>query len=74
MKTAVIMLWDNSHEWSVDINSYNLHRKDRQGRRGGGAAIYTRKGTECEELSLRNSHEQVKSLWVTVTKAAKGAL
>jgi len=29
-------------------------------------AIYNRKGIECEELSLKNSHEQVESLWVTI--------
>ena len=40
---------------------------------GGSVAIYTRRGTECEELSVKNSHKQVESLWVTETEAANGA-
>jgi len=28
--------------------------------------MYTKKGTECEELPLKNGHEPVKSIWVTV--------
>ena len=47
------------------------------GKEGGeeGIAIYIRKWTECEELSLKNSHEQVKSLWVTVRDwGCKGSL
>jgi len=43
----------------VPIDGYEQFRRDRQGRRGGGIAIYIRKGMECEELSLKNSHEIV---------------
>ena len=57
------------------INSYKVFRRNRRGRRGGGVAIYIRKGIECEELSLKNSREQVKSLWVTVRdQGSKGSL
>ena len=48
------------------INDCKLFRMNRQGRRGEGVAIYIRKEIKGEELSLRNSHEQVESLWVTV--------
>ncbi|TRZ07896.1 hypothetical protein HGM15179_019207 [Zosterops borbonicus] len=41
-----------------------LFRRDRGGRRGGGVALYIKKWIECEELSLKNSPKQVKSLWV----------
>ena len=58
--------WGDSHNWNVVIDSYELFRRDRQGRRDGSVVIYTRKGIEREELSLKNSHEQVKSLGVTV--------
>ncbi|PKU35646.1 egf-like repeat and discoidin i-like domain-containing protein 3 [Limosa lapponica baueri] len=38
-----------------------------QGRKeGGGVALYIKKWLECEELSLKNSHEQVESLWVRI--------
>ena len=57
---AVSEIWqDDSHD------SFKLLIRDRQGRRGLGVAIYLRKGIECEELSL-NSHEQVKSVRVTI--------
>jgi len=35
------------------------------GERGGGdIALYIKESIQCEELSLKNSHEQVESLWV----------
>ncbi|GAB0206445.1 hypothetical protein GRJ2_003110100 [Grus japonensis] len=34
--------------------------------RGGGVTLYIKKWIECEELSLKNSHEQVESLWVRI--------
>ena len=58
--------WDESHAWRVAIDGNQLFRKDRQGRRGRGVALYIKKGIECEELSLKNSHEQVESLWVRI--------
>lgn len=45
------------------IEGYKLFRKNIQGRKGGGIALYIREGIYCEELSLRNRHRQVKSLW-----------
>ena len=58
--------WNVFHDRSVAIDSYKQFRRNRQVRRGGGVAIYIRKGIECEELSLKNSHEQVKSVRVTI--------
>ena len=55
------------------INDCKLFRMNRQGRRGEGVAIYIRKEIKGEELSLKNSHEQVESLWVTETDS-KGIL
>ena len=55
--------WDECHDWSAAINGYRLFRRDR-GRRGGGVALYLKKWIDCEELSLKNSHEPVESLWV----------
>lgn len=67
--------WDNSRDWSVAISGYKLFRRDRQGKRGGCVAIYTRKEAKCGELSLVNTHEQVESLWVTVRdQDSKGSL
>jgi len=55
--------WDESHDWSVAIDSYRLFRRDRWGMTGGGIDLYIKKSIQYEELSLKNSHEQVKSLW-----------
>jgi len=51
--------WDESHNWSVAIDGYRLFKRDRRGKSNGGVALYS-----SEELSLKDSHEQVKSLWV----------
>jgi len=54
--------WDVSHDLTVAIDGYRLFRRDRRGRRGGGVTLYFKKWTDCEELSLKRSHEQVESL------------
>jgi len=67
--------WDESHDWNTLIEDYRLFRRDRQGRRGGRVALYVRKWIDCEELCLRNSHDQVKSLWVKIKDwSSKGHL
>ncbi|XP_068520926.1 uncharacterized protein [Anas acuta] len=58
--------WDKSHNWNTGMEGYKLYRRDRQGRKGGGVALYVKKWIDCEELPLRNSHEQVESLWVKI--------
>lgn len=34
------------------MDGYRLLRKDRQGRRGGGMALYIAEGLECTELAV----------------------
>ena len=63
LREVTEMWWDNSHDQSVTIGSY---KRDRQGRRGRGFALYLKSCIECGELPLRNSHEQVESLRVKV--------
>ncbi|GAB0201705.1 hypothetical protein GRJ2_002636100 [Grus japonensis] len=58
--------WDEFHVWTVAIDGYRLFRRDKQGRRSGGIDLYIKKQIAFEELSLKNSHEQVESLWVRV--------
>ena len=45
--------WDEYHDWNVALDSYRLFRRDRQGRRGGGIALYIKKTLQSEELSLK---------------------
>ena len=52
--------WDESHGWSMAIDGYRLFR------RGRGIALYIKKSVQCEELSLKNSHKQVRSLQVRI--------
>ena len=55
--------------------AYRLFRRDRQGKRGSGVALYVRKWIDCKELCLRNSHDEVKSLWVKIKdQSSKGHL
>jgi len=51
--------WGNSYDWSIGMGVYRLFRKDRQGRRGGGAAVCVKNQLECMEL-----HLGLESLWV----------
>jgi len=34
--------WDGSYDWRIGMGGYRLFRKDRQGRRGGGVALYVK--------------------------------
>lgn len=55
---AVSETWcGDSHDWNVAINGYKLFRRDKLG---------SREGVDYEELSLKNSHEQVTNLLVRV--------
>jgi len=56
--------WHESHDWRMAIDGYRLFKRDMQGRRGRGVALYIMKSIQCEELFLKNSHEQIESLWV----------
>ena len=42
--------WDNSHNCKATMNGYQLFRRDRQGRRGGGISLYFRECFDCMEL------------------------
>ncbi|KAK4829098.1 hypothetical protein QYF61_002049 [Mycteria americana] len=57
------MWWDGSYDWSFGMEGYRLFRKGRQGRRGGGVALYVTDQLECMELCLGMDGEPTKSLW-----------
>ncbi|PKU35038.1 adaptin ear-binding coat-associated protein 1 [Limosa lapponica baueri] len=65
------MRWDDLHDWSAAMDGYKLFRRDRQGRRGGGVALYVREGYKCQELIEGNS--RVKCLWVRIRGRASKA-
>ncbi|GAB0188726.1 hypothetical protein GRJ2_001337900 [Grus japonensis] len=44
--------WDGSYDWSVGMEGHRLFRKDKQGRRGGGVALYVNDQLKCMELHL----------------------
>ena len=63
--------WDHSHDWSAAMDGYKLFRKDRQGRRGGGVALYVK---ECIEVTeLMTGEKKVESLWVKIRGRADKA-
>ena len=63
--------WDRSHDWSAAMDGYKLFRKDKQGRRGGGVALYVK---ECFEVTeLMTGDNKVESLWVKIRGRADKA-
>lgn len=56
--------WYGSHDCSAALHGYRLFRRDGQGRKGGGVALYIKRAVECKVLSLKNSHKLIESLWV----------
>ena len=70
--------WDKSHYWNTVTEGYRLLRRYRQGRKEGGVAFCVRNWIDwidCEELRLKNSHDQVESLWIKIKdQSSKGLL
>lgn len=48
------------------VEDHKHFRQGGQGKRGGGVALYLKKGRDCEELSLKSSHDHAESLWIKV--------
>ncbi|PKU36056.1 mitochondrial fission process protein 1 [Limosa lapponica baueri] len=63
--------WEDSQNWSAAIDDYQLFRRDRQGRRGGGVVFYVRDRFEC--LELNNVNASVECLWVRIKEKANKA-
>ncbi|GAB0178246.1 maestro heat-like repeat-containing protein family member 7 [Grus japonensis] len=63
--------WDDCHDWSAAVDGYKLFRRDRQGRRGGGVALYVRECFDCIELN--DGDDKVKCLWVRMKGKANKA-
>jgi len=52
------------------MDGYKLFRRDRQGRRGGGVALYVREGFVCLEL---DDDDRVEYLWIKIRGKANKA-
>ncbi|KAJ7409043.1 mitochondrial fission process protein 1 [Willisornis vidua] len=58
------MWWDDSHDWSAAMGGYKLFRKNRQGRRVGGVALYVRESLVSAELKVTDN--KVECLWTRI--------
>lgn len=63
--------WDDSYDWSAAMDSYKLFRREGQGRRGGGVALYVRESLDSLELEVSNS--KVECLWIKIRGKANKA-
>ncbi|RMB97132.1 hypothetical protein DUI87_26416 [Hirundo rustica rustica] len=63
--------WDESHSWSTALNGYKLFRRDRQGRRGGGMALYIKKA--FDSIGIETNADGVECLWVRIKGKANKA-
>ena len=46
------------------MDSYSLFHEGRQGRRGGGVALYVKENLECIEVSYGDCNCSIECLWV----------
>ncbi|GAB0180585.1 maestro heat-like repeat-containing protein family member 7 [Grus japonensis] len=61
--------WDDN--WNAAMDGYKLFRRDRQGRRGSGVALYVR---ECfDYLELDDGDDRVECFWVRIGGKANKA-
>ena len=62
---AVTETWFNeSHDWDITIPGFSLYRKDREGRKGGGVALYMKDSIKCNLIQV--SETNLESIWVTL--------
>ncbi|GAB0209002.1 hypothetical protein GRJ2_003365900 [Grus japonensis] len=74
-RNNLIDTWAKDHgiEWVYHyvIYGYKLFRRDRQGRRGGGVALYVKECFDC--LELNDGDNRVECLWVRISGKANKA-
>ncbi|RMC13342.1 hypothetical protein DUI87_10877 [Hirundo rustica rustica] len=63
--------WDDSHGWSTALNGYKIFRRDRQGRRGGGVALYIKQ--TFDTVGIETKEDGVECLWVRIKGKANKA-
>ncbi|GAB0207545.1 hypothetical protein GRJ2_003220200 [Grus japonensis] len=63
--------WDDSRDWSAAMDGYKLFRRDRQGRRGSGVALYVRECFDC--IEPKDCDDKVECLWVRMRGKANKA-
>ncbi|KAF4805399.1 hypothetical protein TURU_001090 [Turdus rufiventris] len=63
--------WDDSHNWSTALDGYELFRRDRKGRRGGGMALYIREAFDA--IGIEMNDDEVECLWVGIKGKANKA-
>ncbi|GAB0183530.1 hypothetical protein GRJ2_000818300 [Grus japonensis] len=63
--------WGDLHNWRAAVVGYKLFRRDRQGRRGSGVALYVKECFDC--LELNDGDNRVECLWVRIRGKANKA-
>ena len=56
--------WDHSHDLSAVMDGYKLFRRDRQGRKCGGVALYIKDCFDVAELGVGN--DEIECLWIKI--------
>ena len=60
--------WDEENQWDTVIPGYKLYRKDREGRVGGGVALYVREGIHSSKIEkVTELDSLLEMLWVEIT-------
>uniref|UniRef100_A0A8C5MGG2 Reverse transcriptase domain-containing protein n=1 Tax=Leptobrachium leishanense TaxID=445787 RepID=A0A8C5MGG2_9ANUR len=63
---AVTETWfSEKNNWDITIPGYSLYRKDREGRKGGGVALYVKNNIKTNQIKV--SEVNIESVWVTLT-------
>jgi len=66
-KTGITeMWWDGSYDWSAGMEGHSLFGKDREGRQGGGIALYFNDQLWYMEIRMGKDEEPMESLQVRI--------
>ncbi|MEE6510625.1 hypothetical protein FKM82_030646 [Ascaphus truei] len=65
--------WDETHDWTVNLEDYSLFRKDRTNRRGGGVCLYVKPDLKpfIRDDVNEGNDENVETLWIEISSGGK---
>ena len=61
--------WDDSHDWNIAIEGYNLFKMNRRNRKGGGVALYVKNAHSCTEIQVDEPGNPIESIWIKISGA-----
>jgi len=58
--------WDDAYSWNTELKGYNLFKRNRLNKRGGGVALYVREAYTSTEIQVSENGSPIEAVWVRI--------